>query len=228
MQEPDTNAFHSNHVPLQSAGPLSQVSFFNEDDLIEHELITLDSNDELSKCLQPAPGALAQYSSNNRKTPITREQRRYCGTIIKDLKKHRDSAPFLAPVDPVILNIPDYPSIIKKPMDLGTIEQKLNNLEYETVDDFANDMNLIFSNCYLYNGTEAPVSQCASNLEKAFNKLLHRMPGEVRRDRHVHPKRSTNGLLRSNKARHLVVLVGLEAFCGAYVCKGYPQESICV
>ncbi|KAK3825664.1 MAG: Bromodomain-containing protein [Benniella sp.] len=106
------------------------------------------------------------------------EQRRYCGTIIKDLKKHRDSAPFLVPVDPVLLNIPDYPSIIKKPMDLGTVEQKLNNLEYETVDDFANDMNLIFSNCYLYNGTEAPVSQCASNLEKAFNKLLHRMPGE--------------------------------------------------
>ncbi|KAF9998141.1 hypothetical protein BGZ65_006336, partial [Modicella reniformis] len=63
-------------------------------------------------------------------------------------------------------------------MDMSTIEQKLNNLEYETVDDFVSDMNLIFNNCYLYNGTEALVSQCASNVETAFNKLLRRMPKE--------------------------------------------------
>lgn len=67
-------------------------------------------------------------------------------------------------------------------MDLSTMEQRLNNLEYEAVDDFISDMNLIFSNCYLYNGTEALVSQCASNVEAAFNKLLRRMPKEVRRE----------------------------------------------
>lgn len=30
--------------------------------------------------------------------------------------------PFLYPVDPVALNIPDYPTIITKPMDLSTIK----------------------------------------------------------------------------------------------------------
>ncbi|KAI7819147.1 Bromodomain-containing protein [Gamsiella multidivaricata] len=109
---------------------------------------------------------------------MTREQLKYCSTIVKDLKKHRDSAPFLVPVDPVLLNIPDYPSIIKRPMDLSTVERKLNSVEYESVDDFVADINLIFSNCYIYNGTESIVSKCASNLEAAFNRLLRRMPRE--------------------------------------------------
>ncbi|KAI8360044.1 Bromodomain-containing protein [Mortierella sp. GBAus27b] len=124
---------------------------------------------------QPSPST---HSGAGRKLPITREQQRYCGTIVKDLKRHRDAGPFLAPVDPVLLNIPDYPSIIKNPMDLSTVERKLNNVEYETVDDFTSDMDLIFTNCYLYNGSEAPVSKCAANLQNAFNKLLRRMPKE--------------------------------------------------
>ena len=35
--------------------------------------------------------------------------------------------PFIAPVDPVALNIPSYLKIIKKPMDFGTIEKNLKN-----------------------------------------------------------------------------------------------------
>lgn len=38
---------------------------------------------------------------------------------------------FNTPVDPVALNLPDYPKIIKKPMDLGTIAHKLERREYE-------------------------------------------------------------------------------------------------
>jgi hypothetical protein len=42
--------------------------------------------------------------------------------IIKSLINHKYGWPFREPVDPVALNIPDYPQIIKNPMDLGTIE----------------------------------------------------------------------------------------------------------
>jgi hypothetical protein len=42
--------------------------------------------------------------------------------IIKSLINHKHGWPFREPVDPVALNIPDYPQIIKNPMDLGTIE----------------------------------------------------------------------------------------------------------
>ncbi|KAF9954404.1 hypothetical protein BGZ72_004613, partial [Mortierella alpina] len=122
----------------------------------------------------------SQHAINNanRKPAMTREQLKYCGAIIKELKKNRDAPAFLVPVDPVLLNIPDYPQVVKNPMDLSTVERKLNNVEYETVDDFVNDISLIFSNCYLYNGRELPVSICAANLETAFNRLLRRMPKE--------------------------------------------------
>ena len=118
-----------------------------------------------------------------RKPLMTREQRKYCSAIIKQLKRHRDAPAFLYPVDPVLLKIPDYPDVIKHPMDLSTVENKLNNVEYETVDDFVADINLIFSNCYLYNGRELPVSICASNLEKSFQSSMRHMPKEVRKSR---------------------------------------------
>lgn len=85
----------------------------------------------------------------------------------------------MQPVDPVALKIPDYPTVVKNPMDLSTVERKLNNLEYDTVDDFVQDVNLIFANCYLYNGRESPIAIFASNLESAFTSSLRYMPKEV-------------------------------------------------
>ena len=46
-------------------------------------------------------------------------------TLEKLIRLEPESLPFRAPVDPIALGIPDYLDIIKKPMDLGTIEKKL-------------------------------------------------------------------------------------------------------
>ncbi|KAJ8595168.1 hypothetical protein M405DRAFT_807777 [Rhizopogon salebrosus TDB-379] len=48
-------------------------------------------------------------------------QHRFCLSTIRSLKKLKDAGAFLRPVDPVSLNIPHCPKIIKNPMDLGTI-----------------------------------------------------------------------------------------------------------
>lgn len=58
-------------------------------------------------------------------TRFTRDQQRFTCSVIKHLKKHRSAPPFVVPVDPVALNILDYPNIIKQPMDLGTVEHRL-------------------------------------------------------------------------------------------------------
>jgi hypothetical protein len=44
-----------------------------------------------------------------------------CRKIITTVRKHQMAGPFLVPVDPVLLQIPDYFTIIKHPMDLGTV-----------------------------------------------------------------------------------------------------------
>ena len=59
---------------------------------------------------------------------------------------------FLEPVDPVKFNIMDYFDIIQKPMDFGTIKKKLNHNVYRNVAHFVDDMNLVWKNCYKYNG----------------------------------------------------------------------------
>ncbi|KAK9727433.1 hypothetical protein K7432_001872 [Basidiobolus ranarum] len=107
---------------------------------------------------------------------MIREQHKYCGEILKALKRHPDAGHFLEPVDPVKLNVPDYPDIIRNPMDLKTMERKLNDCRYDIVDQFIADMRLIFDNCYLYNGKDSIVGSFAQNLERVFNNRLKKMP----------------------------------------------------
>lgn len=45
----------------------------------------------------------------------------------------------------------DYPTIVKTPMDLGTVQTKLNNGQYLYVEDMIDDIQLIWDNCKLYN-----------------------------------------------------------------------------
>lgn len=50
------------------------------------------------------------------------------------------------------LDIPDYLTIVKKPMDFGTIKTKIKEQKYANISEFMEDMELVFYNCKLYNG----------------------------------------------------------------------------
>ncbi|KAI8874024.1 Bromodomain-containing protein, partial [Ramicandelaber brevisporus] len=107
---------------------------------------------------------------------IPQNQYRYLAAIINQLKRHRDAGPFLKPVDIVALSIPEYPNIIKNPMDLGTAEDKLTSNQYYNADEVLADIRLIFNNCYKFNGRDSPVSKMAATLERSFNQQLHNLP----------------------------------------------------
>jgi hypothetical protein len=89
------------------------------------------------------------------------EHVKICTSIIRNLKRYNDSGPFLKPVDPVALGIPDYFTIIHHPMDISTIEKKLKSSSYKNIDEFIDDFSLMFKNCYEYNGIQQPVSLMA-------------------------------------------------------------------
>lgn len=72
--------------------------------------------------------------------------------MINALTKHASAWIFLEPVDPERLGIPDYFDIIKHPMDFGTIKNRLQSNYYKRIDEFLNDVNLVFDNCIQYNG----------------------------------------------------------------------------
>ncbi|KAI9017167.1 hypothetical protein BC832DRAFT_11089 [Gaertneriomyces semiglobifer] len=70
--------------------------------------------------------------------------------VLTDLKNNTQHAgPFLKPVD---LNMyPSYTTVVAKPMDLGTMTEKLNKLEYNSKKEFADDLYLIWQNCMAFN-----------------------------------------------------------------------------
>mmetsp|Transcript_368 Transcript_368/g.396 ORF Transcript_368/g.396 Transcript_368/m.396 type:complete len:418 (-) Transcript_368:34-1287(-) len=90
--------------------------------------------------------------------------------ILQTLKKHPMAEPFLAPVDPVL--VPDYRTTIQEPMDLGTVEQKLKNGEYESGYQFAMDIRLIWSNSFFYNAKGSDLYHMTMELSSLFEKLM--------------------------------------------------------
>lgn len=47
-----------------------------------------------------------------------------------------------------------YYSVVRRPMDLNTIEEKLDSGSYKTVNQLKRDFQLIISNCRQYNGSD--------------------------------------------------------------------------
>ena len=48
--------------------------------------------------------------------------------VMRKLMRRKSAWPFLEPVDPVALNIPDYPDVVKHPMDLSLCKVLLSLL----------------------------------------------------------------------------------------------------
>lgn len=75
---------------------------------------------------------------------------------------------FHTPVDAEYWKIEDYHDIVKKPMDLGTVKQKLSDCEYKTMKEWYDDCNLVFDNCILYNGLTSDYGELASKTKSTF------------------------------------------------------------
>jgi hypothetical protein len=56
--------------------------------------------------------------------------------------------------------------------DLQTMEYKLENNHYASVDDFLYDAHLIFNNCRRYNGEKSTYTTQANKLEKALERIM--------------------------------------------------------
>ncbi|UZO01424.1 uncharacterized protein OCT59_012524 [Rhizophagus irregularis] len=60
---------------------------------------------------------------------------------------------------------------IKNPMDLFTINSKLENNQYRSTEEFEKDIRLIFHNCYTYNDVGSEIYCLGEELESDFNKI---------------------------------------------------------
>ncbi|KAK4789226.1 hypothetical protein SAY86_020545 [Trapa natans] len=91
-----------------------------------------------------------------------------CSSLLEKLMKHQYGWVFNSPVDVNGLGLLDYYSIIKHPMDLGTVKIKLSTNKYRNMKEFADDVRLTFHNAMTYNPKGQDVHIMAETLLKIF------------------------------------------------------------
>jgi len=103
------------------------------------------------------------------------------GRCIRRLRRHPIAGPFNTPLPWKELGLDDYPEIIKTPMDLGTIADRLNDGSYNDDHGFLNpdffweDVFLIWDNCLDYYGEDMEIEMCQVADELAqFSKEVER------------------------------------------------------
>ncbi|XP_066554513.1 histone acetyltransferase KAT2A isoform X1 [Amia ocellicauda] len=86
--------------------------------------------------------------------------------LLAQIKTHPDAWPFMEPVKKT--EAPDYYEIIRFPIDLKTMTERLKNRYYVTKKLFIADLQRIITNCREYNPPDSEYCKCANTLEKFF------------------------------------------------------------
>lgn len=110
------------------------------------------------------------YGAHKFSKPIS-ELVKKCSKVLAQIQKHEFAGPFLKPVDHVALGIPDYPLIVKEPMDLSRVHKRLNTGMYPNPMAFAADMRKIWANAILYNPKNSPIHEMTLVMSEFFEKL---------------------------------------------------------
>uniref|UniRef100_A0A8C4ZJD8 Histone acetyltransferase n=1 Tax=Gadus morhua TaxID=8049 RepID=A0A8C4ZJD8_GADMO len=86
--------------------------------------------------------------------------------LLAQIKTHPEAWPFMEPVKKS--EAPDYYEIIRFPIDLKTMTERLKNRYYVTKKLFIADLQRIITNCREYNPADSEYCKCANTLEKFF------------------------------------------------------------
>jgi len=97
--------------------------------------------------------------------------------LVKQLLANRSSVPFQQPVDPN--EVPNYYKVIKEPMDLSSVEKKVNNGQYTKLCEFIGDVMRIFENCRFFNQPNTSIMKSAQTLETFFSQKLSQLREKV-------------------------------------------------
>lgn len=132
---------------------------------------TKNDGDRPKRPIHPPKSKDLGFQAKNLKKKKLQPDFKFCDDVLTEIKKQKYymwNQYFLEPVDPVALNIPNYHKVIKQPMDLQTITEKLHSGEYESPKAFEGDFNLMLKNCFKFNPEGHLVHSAGIELEKLF------------------------------------------------------------
>ncbi len=106
--------------------------------------------------------------------------------LLKNIVKLQSSEFFRVPVDAVKYNCQNYYEVIKHPMDLGTMKNKLLSGHYNTLAAFESDFLHIIQNCTFYNpNPEHAVRKSCEKFNASFYNKFNKLKEEYEMDEPV-------------------------------------------
>jgi len=127
---------------------------------------------------------MAEHRDKRTKTgfvhnPMDEACLRKCDAMMKGLMKRTQAVHFSKPVDWKKMGLHEYPRIVKQPMDLGTVQERLARHHYTRLEEMALDCRLVWKNAFLFNGPESVYFKAAKALSDAFEKKLEEIEREA-------------------------------------------------
>ena len=109
-------------------------------------------------------------------TTISSSDKTAMRSIIAALNKNPQAKPFMYPVDSA--TFPEYYEMIKKPMDITTLREKVNSGEYAAIEHALVDLRQIWENCRLFNSEGSDIYATADALDAETAQLVEEKMGK--------------------------------------------------
>lgn len=90
--------------------------------------------------------------------------------IVQKIMKEPHANLFASPVTDEIA--PGYSAVVKEPMDLGTIQRKLQKRVYKTPKQFVDDIRRVWNNCRIYNHPTSAIVTLADTLSAVSERMM--------------------------------------------------------
>lgn len=103
-------------------------------------------------------------------------QKKYCTKVTEKIIKYPISVFFHKPVDEEKDGAPGYYDKIKKPMSLKQVLKRLDDNQYQSVNQWKDEMNLIWANATTYNNEGTYIYMIAKELKEVFRRFCEKIP----------------------------------------------------
>ncbi|KAM0904009.1 hypothetical protein ACQ4PT_018296 [Festuca glaucescens] len=170
---------HTEPLEKEKRTPKANQLYQNSEFLLGKERIPPSDSHGRKKAKHHKKKHRSSAASYNAEQRLYAHPLKKSSSLLSRLMKHKFGWVFNKPVDPVALGLHDYFTIIKHPMDLGTIKAQLTRGQYRNPKEFANDVRLTFHNAMTYNPKGQDVHFMAEQLLGIFEAQWPEIEAEV-------------------------------------------------
>ena len=115
-------------------------------------------------------GVASQGQGRVKRRPLTEEERHVCRAITREISLDEMALAFCCPVNTD--EFEDYLDMVPDPIDLQTIDVKLEAGKYKSLEAFCEDMRRVWTNCKAYNTRGSDIYEIAHRLAAYFEEIL--------------------------------------------------------